>query len=90
MAPIAITESELLDALAASAHEAGPEHARTIRELSAATNIVERRVRNALRVLQAAGRLQVHRVTRTALDGRAATVPAYTILPAAKAGKRRA
>lgn len=80
MASIAITQAELLDALAKAAQGNAPEDAKTVHELTTPA-ISVRRVRESLRILQAQGRLQVHRVTRTALDGRAALVPAYTILP---------
>lgn len=88
MAPIAITTAELLDALASASQ--GPEHARTMLEIAAETGISPKRVRDALRAYEAQGRLSVHRVSRKAIDGRAATVPAYSILPPQKAGKRRA
>lgn len=83
MARVEITQAELLDALATASAE--PEDARTLAELSAETGLSERKTRAALHALNAAQRLVVHRVTRMALDGRNATVPAYTILPAKKA-----
>lgn len=85
MARIVITESELLDALSTASKE--PEDARTIGELMTETGLSQKRVRAALHAFNSKQRLVVHRVTRTALDGRAASVPAYTILPAKK-GKR--
>jgi predicted transcriptional regulator len=83
MARVTITQAELLDALATASVE--PEDARTLAEISAETGVAEKRCRDALHALNAAKRLVVHRVTRIALDGRRATVPAYTILPAKKA-----
>lgn len=77
-----ITEAELLDALLAATSGTEPEDARTAREMAAAHGIAASRVNKALRALHAQGRLQAHWVTRTGIDGRAAKVPAYTILPA--------
>lgn len=74
-----ITESELLDALASASNT--PADARSVHELVAATGLSEKRIRTALKILQRAGRLGVHRVTRTDLCGRPQQVPAYTILP---------
>lgn len=80
MASVVITQAELLEALATAAHGDAPEDAKTVHELTTPA-ISVRRVRDSLRILQAQGRLQVHRVVRPALDGRASIVPAYTILP---------
>lgn len=76
-----ITESELLDALAAAMPESEPD-AMTVPELAVAHGVAEKRLRAALKVLATAGRLRHHRVMRPTLDGRHAPVPAYTILPA--------
>lgn len=91
MASVAcITEAELLDALATAATGSAPEDARTVSEMAAATGIHERRIRVALRVLTAEGRVGVHTVTRRALDGRMSRVPAYTVAPAATTAKATA
>lgn len=79
MASIVITEAELLDALAEAARGVEPSEARTGPELMAATGFPEKRLRAALKALQAQGRLDVHQVTRQSLDGRAIRVPAYTV-----------
>ena len=82
MARVSITEGELIAALAEAARGSAPEDARTIQELATEYGMPLKRVRAALHALNVAGRLAVHRVTRAALDGRQASVPAYTILPA--------
>ena len=85
MASVAqITESELLDALAASVSGRGPEEAKTVLEIAAATGITEKRVRRALGWWKARGRLAVHRVLRPRLDDTLVPVSAFTILPAKK------
>lgn len=83
MARIVITQAELLDALATGSTD--PEDAHTLVEIAAQTGLTQPRTLQALHALKAAGRLIPHRVKRPALDGRIATVPAYTILPAKKA-----
>jgi len=79
---LAISAAEILDALASAAKGSAPSEAKTVRELQDVMGgIHHQRVRDALHILAAQGRLGVHRVTRTALDGRSSSVPAYTILP---------
>lgn len=85
MAPVQVTESDLLDALAAATPGHGPESARTTQEMMAATKLTMHSVSKALRQLQATGRLQAHRVPRPAIDGVMRLVAAYTITPAKKA-----
>jgi hypothetical protein len=80
----AISESELLDALAAATREDAPEHARTANELAAESGICIKRVRAALAVVKAQGRLNIYTVSREALDGRLSRVAGYTITPAKK------
>lgn len=84
-----ITTAELLEALAAATTGEGPDHARTAQEMAREARITLSQVQKALRLLHVQGRLVPHRVTRVGIDGRAARVPAYTILPA-KAELRRA
>jgi hypothetical protein len=79
-----ITEAEILEALAVA--NAGPEDARTLNEIVAASCVGKVRVLRALQSLKADGRLQVHRVQREALDGRQSIVPGYTISPKRKRG----
>lgn len=83
---LTITHAEIMDALAAAS--TAPEGAATVAELVATTGYAEKRVRDALRSFAAAGRLGVHRVIRTGIDGRQTPVPAYTVKPAPRAGKR--
>lgn len=82
MDAVRITAAELLDALAAALPGEGPANARTVQEIIRDTGLSPGRVRIALQSMQAAGRLELHRVTRPGIDGRAARVPAYTIRPA--------
>jgi len=78
---IAITEAELLEAIAAAGVGKGPDEARTVVELCDATGTSENRVRKGLMVMKKAGRLHVHHVEREALDGRMSKVAAYTVTP---------
>lgn len=75
-----ITEAEILEALALVGN--APDDARTVQEMVAATGYDERKIRRALQVFHAAGRLTAHRVHRAAIDGRNSVVAAYTIAPA--------
>lgn len=81
MARVVISEADILDALAAAAPGDGPKEARTLRELARDQRISERRVREALRVLQQQGRLKPHKVNRPRLDGSPFTCTAFTITP---------
>jgi len=81
-----ITESELLEALASAS--TAPDDARTVQEMVAATGYGEDKIRRALKVFHASGRLVPHRVRRVAIDGRNGIVSAYTILPPPKVAKR--
>lgn len=82
MAPIAITESELLDALALAVPSKGPDAAKTLKEIAQASGLDERKVRTALQQLQAQGRLQTHKIRRARLNGYSMTYTGFTILPA--------
>lgn len=84
MAPIVITEADLLDALAAAAPGRGPTAAKTVMEMSWEMERHERTVRQALARLKRDGRLVLHSVIREGLDGRNCRVTAYTILPKKK------
>lgn len=77
-----VTESDLLDALAAAASGDGPDDARTAQEMADDAGISVPRVRRALQQLARAGRLESHRVRRPDLSGRVQLLPAYTIRPA--------
>lgn len=74
----AITESELLEALAVS-QKPGADGARTVSEMAADAGIPDFTVRKALRKFQQQGRLTVYRVHRTAIDGSHRLIPAYSI-----------
>jgi hypothetical protein len=87
VAPIAITETELLDALAAAAPSKGPSNALTLKELARQTRLDERKVRVALEQFAAEGRLQRHKIQRERLNGTPMTYVGFTIAPAKK-GKR--
>ena len=78
---IRITESELIDALAAAASGDAPEEAKTAQELATETGVVLSTTQKALRALFQQGRLQTYRVRRIGMDGRNTLVPAYTITP---------
>lgn len=78
---VAITEAELLDAIAEKAGKQGPDEARTVQELCEATGMKHVRVLAALKVFGKQGRLIVHRVHRAAIDGTLRPVPAYTVAP---------
>lgn len=88
MASVRVTEADLLDALAAATSGEGPEGARTVVEIVEETGIHINRVRAALKAMQVAGRLQVHRARRADMSGRVQTVPAYTVTPDIGRGPR--
>jgi hypothetical protein len=81
---IAITEGELLDALAHAMPGKGPDDAKTLREIAQASGLDERKVRTALQQLQVQGRLQTHKIQRARLNGHPMTYTGFTILPAKK------
>lgn len=80
-----ISESELLDALAAAAVGSSPEEAKTAGELAEAFGLSHPAARKALAVLKKQGRLQVHTVSREGIDGRLSRIAGYTIAPKRKA-----
>lgn len=80
MARIDVTETELLAALAeAEASDAGPDDAFTVAELAERTGVSVLAMRARIGALVRAGRVESVRVTRPAMDGRAARVPAYRL-----------
>ena len=79
---IALSEAEIFAAIEAARTRTGDDEARTLNELADAANISPHTMRKALKSFQAQGRLQVHRVYRTALDGRASCIAGYTITAA--------
>lgn len=80
-ANISISENELLDALReATESEQGDDGALTLREIMAATGMSERRAKEHMSRLKAAGRIEPVKVRREALDGRNALVPAYRVI----------
>lgn len=82
VAPIVVTEGELLQALADAAKVESPAEALTGPELMAASGMGAHRFRKAMHLLKAAGRLQVYPVQRESLDGRTITTRGYVITPA--------
>jgi hypothetical protein len=81
VAPLVITQAELLEALASAVKGTAPEDAKTVQQLAAETNMAVWQVQKALRALHAQKRLQCYRVPFVGIDGRHGKVPAYTILP---------
>ena len=78
----AITETEILEALATAAAGSAPGEAKTSAELAEAHSLTPQKVNRALKHYQKLGRLRHHRVQREAIDGTMRWVAAYTILPA--------
>jgi hypothetical protein len=75
-----ITTEEILAALeAATQKPTFPDGAFTVRELMARTGWAEERVRNALRLLKAEGRLEVVKPPREAISGAMLPTVAYII-----------
>lgn len=79
MARVDVTEADLLAALRDAATPHDPDDARTVMELADAMGMTEKRARAQVAALIRAGRVECVRVTRTAMDGRAAKVPAYRL-----------
>jgi transcription initiation factor IIE alpha subunit len=89
VASIVITESEILDALAAAAPGRGPKEARTILEMEEETGIDARKIRRALRLLKANNRLATHRIQRERLNGTSMTYVGFTVLPPQRKAAKR-
>lgn len=81
MAPLIITQAEILEALAKAASDA-PEGAATVAELAEASGVGVQRVRKALKSIQAQGRLRIDRQPRQTLDGRTVLAAVYSVIPA--------
>jgi hypothetical protein len=79
MAPITITQNELVEALAKAS--VAPTEARTVTELVKLTGWPVVRVRNAIGKLAMQDRIELHQVIRTGISGISKRVPAYTITP---------
>ena len=77
---IEITRAEILDAITAAQRSSEPKDANTFQELLEATGIARLALLRVLHTLKREGRLLVHQVQRTSIDGRTRPVPAYTIL----------
>lgn len=86
---IAITESELIEALSAAAPGRGPKEARTLAELAMDTGLDVRKVRGALLFLKSQGRLATHRIQRERLNGTPMTHVGFTILPAQRKAAKK-
>lgn len=83
MAPrVSVTESDLLDALAASQVSDAPKHARSAAEMADETGVAITTVNKALRALHRTGRVQSFMVRRPAVDGKMRPIPVYVIRPA--------
>jgi predicted negative regulator of RcsB-dependent stress response len=74
-----VTQDDLLAALRDALQKPSDGEGQTVAELRVAMQCAEEKVRQALRVLAAQGRLDVLRVRRPSLDGRLMLVPAYRI-----------
>lgn len=80
MARIDISEADLFAALReASAADAGPDDAYTVMELAERTGVSVLAMRGRIGAMVRTGSVECVRVTRTAMDGRAARVPAYRL-----------
>lgn len=88
MARIAISESELIEALRAATGngESGPADAFTRNEIKAATGWGDDRISAHLHLLKDQGMLQVVRVRRRRLDGQVNPVPGYRFLKKPRKG----
>ena len=75
----AITQDDLLQALADAMTSAGPDDAKTFAELEDAHGIGSSRLRKLLRRLHQQGRLEVINVKRPSLSGVLQPIPAYRI-----------
>ena len=80
MAPVKITQQELLDALATA--NVAPSEARTVAELVTLIGWPALRIREAIGKLAMQDRISVHQVKRMRISGLSCSVPAYAILPA--------
>lgn len=77
-----ITEGEIISAIRETfrrSPDAKATGAATVNELHRSTGWARSKVCNALLALKAAGRLEMVRVPREALDGRVSMVPAYRV-----------
>jgi hypothetical protein len=84
MARISISTADIAAELAALAATDAPADAKTCAELAVEHGIGDRRMREVLKWLSAQGRLRVHMVRRTGLDGRQSKIAGYTIAPKKK------
>lgn len=89
METLTITESEILDAISKAAAGSTPKHAKTVDEISRATNVSKMKVRDAIGRLAMQNRVEVHMVRRLDISLRPTSRPAYTILPAQKKGAKK-
>lgn len=88
---IQFTENELVAALAELGPDTSvaPADAMTAAELRTAMGLSKTAVKERLRALNEAGRLEIWRAIRLDATGRRCSVPAYTIKPAPKAKRGR-
>ena len=69
-----------LNALQDAMAQGGTTEGKTVRELSAATGITDRKVRVLIGKLMGQGRVKCIKTNATTIDGRLTTVPAYIIV----------
>lgn len=86
MAPVEITEAEILEALRESFGDSGPADAFTRAEIAEAMGWGVDRTSSQLTRIKRRGQLEVVKVQRETLDCRMVTVPGYRFLKAK--GKR--
>lgn len=79
---IAVTESELVEALRQAAQPGSPDvaGALTVVEMAARTGRGEKYVRDNIRKLMSEGRAEMVRIPRAAIDGRMQNLPAYRLV----------
>lgn len=76
---VSLTADQILAEIEKAARVRDPDDAKTAIELQKATGLSRDRISKYLHLLKDAGRLQVHRVKREALDGSLKWYPAYTV-----------
>lgn len=76
---ISLTADQIVAEIERAARVKDPADAKTADELRRATGLSRDRISKYLHLLKDAGRLQVHRVKREALDGSLKWYPAYTV-----------
>ena len=78
---MSITTDDILDALRDALGQPNADGAHTVQEICEIMGCGATATRKALIAMQKAGRLEVIRVRRVALDGRTCSTPAYRVKP---------